>query len=219
MFKLAALAALLPLAFAAPTNQVSKRSYGGDLNCVQYQYSGPFTSEGFNGWIHLYSNVTSFDSSTQTTSFNESRLGLWSDGTIQPCGDCRTTETFGFEVCETDDKLAFNGLENAAKTFYGHLIYQNASPPSYQCLTAERTPLQGSPLVLRECEYDYDNAASSGQYWHITTYTDGVEALLVDKTNSYGPDPKLNTNGSLALYDPVGANKTFTYFGFKKQEF
>ncbi|TYJ51968.1 hypothetical protein B9479_007434 [Cryptococcus floricola] len=218
MFKLAALAALIPLAFAAPTGELSKRDDSTHLNCVRYQYSGPFTSTGFNGQIHFYSNITSFDSDSQTTSFNESRLGLASDGSIQPCGDCRTTELFGFEVCETDSQLAFNGLKNSAHSFYGHVTYSNVSP-THQCLAASRLPREGSPLALRECEYDYDNAAASGQYWQITTYDESVIAMLVDEQDSYGPTPELNNNGSLVLYDPVGANKTFTYFGFKAQEF
>lgn len=60
--------------------------------------------------IHLYSNITMNHPETQTLSFNESRLGVSADGTIQPCGDCRTTELFGFEVCQGPDGQGSGGL-------------------------------------------------------------------------------------------------------------
>ncbi|WVW81031.1 hypothetical protein I302_103022 [Kwoniella bestiolae CBS 10118] len=214
--------ALLPLALGAPlelqTTQVEKRST--PLQCVQYQYGGPFTSTGFNGFIHLYSNITQFDSETQTTSFNESRLGSSEDGTIQPCGDCRTTELFGFEICQTRDRLAFDGLQNSATSFYGHLTYYNVG--DFKCLTASSTDngFEGSALTLQDCQYDYEDAAASGQYFEMHIADAGYwYAHLVDKDTVYGPTPELNINGSLVLYDVIGANKTFTYFGFKAQEF
>ncbi|OCF58435.1 hypothetical protein L486_04468 [Kwoniella mangroviensis CBS 10435] len=216
--------ALLPLAQGAPfehgASQVDKRST--NLQCVQYQYGGPFTSTGFNGFIHLYSNITQYDPDTQNTSFNESRLGSSEDGTIEPCGDCRTTELFGFEVCQTRDRKAFDGLENSANSFYGHLTYYNVG--LFQCLTATSTGdengFEGSALTLKDCEYDYENAAASGQYFEMSISDQGYwYAHSVDEDTVYGPTPELNNNGSLVLYDVIGANKTFTFFGFKAQQF
>ncbi|WWC72420.1 uncharacterized protein I206_106382 [Kwoniella pini CBS 10737] len=210
---------LLPFALGAPTvstQQLAKKST--DLNCVQFQYGGPFTSAGFDGFIHLYSNITDFDSETQTTSFNESRLGTSEDGTIQPCGDCRTTELFGFEVCQTSDRKGFNGLGNSPRTFYGHLTYYNVG--DFKCLTASSSPYENSTLTLEDCQYDYEGAASSGQYFELNAADEGYYyAFLVDEQNVYGPTPELNNNASLTLYNPIGANATFTYFGFKAQEF
>ncbi|OWZ77721.1 hypothetical protein C365_03475 [Cryptococcus neoformans Bt85] len=206
--------ALLPLAFSAP----AKRS-SGTLNCVQFQYGGPFTSFGSGGFIHLYSNVTSFDSSTQHTDYNETRLGLAEDGTIENCGECRTTELFGFEVCQNDQRKGFDGLGNEPSGFYGHVTYTNVSP-DIQCLTATKSPYEGASLKLADCQYDYDSAATSGQYFEMTV-TDGVyHAHLIDEgSNFYGPTPELNNNASLVLYNVVGPNTTFTSFGFKAPEF
>ncbi|WRT70453.1 uncharacterized protein IL334_007451 [Kwoniella shivajii] len=212
-------AALIPLALAAPmaSNDVEKRST--DLQCVEYQYGGPFTSTGFNGFIHLYSNITQYDPESETTSFNESRLGTAEDGTIQPCGDCRTTELFGFEVCQTRDRKAFNGLENSANFFYGHLTYYNVG--DFKCLTASNSTFENSTLTLADCQYEYETASSSGQYFQmsISDVDDVWYALLVNDTTSFGPSPNVNDNGTLELYDIIGANKTFTYFGFKAQVF
>nr|XP_031857901.1 uncharacterized protein CI109_006697 [Kwoniella shandongensis]KAA5524973.1 hypothetical protein CI109_006697 [Kwoniella shandongensis] len=209
------LVALTPSILAAPT----KRST--PLSCVEYQYGGPFTSSGSNGFIHLYSNVTtSYDPIEETTTFVETRLGLnGTDGTIEPCGDCRTTELFGFEVCQNDKRYGYDGLVNSPSSFYGHITYTNVSP-SIQCLTATSSPAEGSSLKLADCQYDYEGAGSSGQYFEMAI-TNGVwSAHLIDDSNGvYGPNPDVSQDVPLVLYDVIGANKTFTYFGFKAPEF
>ncbi|WWC92143.1 uncharacterized protein L201_007097 [Kwoniella dendrophila CBS 6074] len=209
---------LLPLALGAPTGSAPTEKRSTDLNCVQYQYGGPFTYQGFNGFIHLYSNITKFDSETQTTSFNETRLSSAEDGTIQPCGECRTTKLFGFEVCQTSDRLGFNGLENSPRSFYGHLTYYNVG--DFKCLQASTSPYEGASLQLADCQYDYEGAASSGQYFEMNIADDGYwYAFLIDEHNIYGPNPQLNNNESLVLYNPIAPNATFTYFGFKAIEY
>ncbi|WVR08396.1 hypothetical protein IAU60_005451 [Kwoniella sp. DSM 27419] len=208
-------AALAPLAMALPTKRSST------LSCVQYQFSGPFAAFGERGLIHFYSNVTQFDPDTQTTAFNETRLGLSDDGTIEDCGECRTTELFGFEVCQNEQRYGYNGLENSATSIYGHVVYTNVSP-NYQCVTAsDPSNLEGSSLKLADCQYDYDTAGSSGQYWQLTSSDGDFVALLINDNNDgpYGPNPQLNDDQPLVLYDVIGANKTFTYFGFKAPEF
>ncbi|XAO25381.1 hypothetical protein I312_104204 [Cryptococcus bacillisporus CA1280] len=208
------LIALLPLVFSTPIQKSSDT-----LNCVQFQYGGPFTSFGAGGFIHLYSNVTSFDSSTQHSDYNETRLGLAEDGTIENCGDCRTTELFGFEACQNDQRKGFDGLSNGPNAFYGHVTYTNVSP-NIQCLTATKSPYEGASLKLADCQYDYDSAATSGQYFEMTVTDEVYHALLVDEaSNFYGPTPELNSNASLLLYNVVGPNTTYTYFGFKAPEF
>ncbi|WVQ79471.1 hypothetical protein IAT38_001570 [Cryptococcus sp. DSM 104549] len=213
-------AAILPLALGAPTT-ATKRADSNTLSCVQYQYGGatsPFESFGAGGFIHLYANITQFHPETQTTSFNETRLGVAEDRTIQNCGDCRTTELFGFEVCQaTVNRYGFDGLGNGPHTFYGHLVWRNYTP-DIQCLTVASTnnTVEGSALTIEPCQYDYENAGKSGQYFHMTVTDDVWAAHLVDDNNGvYGPSPALNNNGSLTLYDINGANKTFTKFGFK----
>jgi hypothetical protein len=57
----------------------------------------------------MYANTTYYDASTQTTTYNATRLGLI-DGKIQPCGECRTTELFGFEVCQGPGAAGLDGL-------------------------------------------------------------------------------------------------------------
>ena len=70
--------------------------------------TGPFTSG--NGYIHIYANVTQFHSDSQTTTFNETRLGINANGELSDCGDCRSTQQFGFEVCQGPDRNGYNGL-------------------------------------------------------------------------------------------------------------
>lgn len=67
---------------------------------------------GFDGYINLYAKVTTFDAETQTTGFNETRLGIADDGTLQNCGDCRSSQQFAFEVCEGPgpERYGFDGL-------------------------------------------------------------------------------------------------------------
>lgn len=60
---------------------------------------------GFNGWIHLYANVTE-----QSGEYTEKRLGILEDGTLGDCGECRSTQQFGFEVCRGPDRKGFEGL-------------------------------------------------------------------------------------------------------------
>ena len=114
--------ALLPLASAAPA-PLSARG-GNTLSCVNQMYTGAFTSTGtsltqsrrldlipgLNGYIHLYGNVTWQDPDTNELHFNETRLGIAEDGTLQDCGDCRSTQQFGFEVCQGPDRKALEGL-------------------------------------------------------------------------------------------------------------
>ncbi|KAK8850323.1 hypothetical protein IAR55_004240 [Kwoniella newhampshirensis] len=212
---LATLIPLIPSVIGAPT-----KKGGASLSCVEYQYGGPFESFGASGFIHLYSNITSYDPDTETTAFNETRLGLSAvDGTIEPCGECRTTELFGFEVCQNSQRYGYNGLVNTPSSFYGHITYTNVSP-NIQCLTASPKSGEGASLKLADCQYDFDSVGSSNQYFEMSV-TDGVwSALLIDESDGvYGPNPDLNNNASLVLYDVIGPNKTFTYFGFKAPQF
>lgn len=53
---------------------------------------------------------------------------------------------------------------NEPSGFYGHVTYINVSP-DIQCLTATKSPYEGASLKLADCQYDYDSAATSGQYF------------------------------------------------------
>lgn len=53
---------------------------------------------------------------------------------------------------------------NGPSGFYGHVTYTNVSP-NIQCLTASKSPYEGASLKLADCQYDYDSAATSGQYF------------------------------------------------------
>ncbi|KAK4688632.1 hypothetical protein P7C73_g1477, partial [Tremellales sp. Uapishka_1] len=202
--------ALLPLAFSAPTKKTTP------LSCVQFQYEAPFTSFGANGFIHLYSNVTVYDSDTETTRFNETRLGLNADGTIEPCGTCQTTELFGFEVCQNADRDGFEGLANSATIFYGHILYTKGEA-SVSCLSASSSTTNGSSLVLAPCEYDYDTVASSGQYFEMETNTGGtVTRLVTTGSETCGPNADVTDGEPITLSTGTfGGGLPFTYFGFK----
>ena len=60
--------------------------------------------------MNLFANVTKYDGSTQTTLFNETRLSINADGQVAPCGECKTTQQFGFEVCQAQGQYGYNGL-------------------------------------------------------------------------------------------------------------
>ncbi|WVN87075.1 uncharacterized protein L203_102251 [Cryptococcus depauperatus CBS 7841] len=218
MAKLVLASLLLSLVLGAPSGRsvVEKRS--APLSCVQFQYGGPFTASGSDGWIHLYANITHSDADSQKTTFKETRLGLAPDGTIQPCGECKTTELFGFDVCQNDERKGFNGLVNSPASFYGHIVYRNVDS-GVKCLTARPGTTEGAPLQLEDCQYDYDSAGSSKQYFQMSVTDGGFRANLLDQNHVYGPDPQLETTNSLVLYNIEGAKKTFTGFGFKAPEF
>ncbi|GFZ48338.1 hypothetical protein JCM24511_06086 [Saitozyma sp. JCM 24511] len=203
----------LSLALAAPTRRSSQ------LSCVRFQYGGPFTSFGADGLIHLYSNVTYWDASTQTTSYNATRLGVV-DGKIQPCGDCRTTELYGFDVCQGPDGKGLSGLGNSPSEFYGHLIYSNLGVTS--CLGAAHSAgnLTGVDLVQQPCEYDYDVVATNGQYWSMKFGSEGTyQAKLIiapeGQRDVYGP----SLDGTELYEPPTGAGQPWTYYGFEAPSF
>ena len=117
---------LAALALAAPAKK------GTPLSCVQYQYTGPFTSfgqsffvklsahrkmtdipfykKGSNGFIELYAVLAQFHSANQTYTYNQTRIGLV-NGKIGACGDnCGSAGSFGFEVCQDSSRDGFEGL-------------------------------------------------------------------------------------------------------------
>ena len=53
---------------------------------------------------------------------------------------------------------------NSPESFYGHILFTN-DQASIQCLQAERTPVNGSLIKTATCEYDYDSAGASDQYF------------------------------------------------------
>lgn len=201
------------LALAAPTasSQMAKRD--SQLSCVQFMYGGPFTSFGANGYVHIYANVTQFHSDSQTTTFDETRLGINANGELADCGDCRSTQQFGFEVCQGPDRKGYNGLENSPEFFYGHILFTN-DQASIQCLQAERTPVNGSLIKTATCEYDYDSAGASDQYFQMSVSDDGVyyARLQPDSVGTYGV--LVGDDGEVTLYDGP-ATGPFSYLGFK----
>ncbi|ORX40259.1 hypothetical protein BD324DRAFT_648848 [Kockovaella imperatae] len=214
MYKLfAALAAIAPLASAAPALNWVKRSES--LSCVQYQYTPPFDSPGLNGFIHLYSNVTQSDGS-----FSETRLGINANGELQPCGECQSTQQFGFEVCQgSESRKGYNGLGNSAGSFYGHILFTN-NQATIQCLKAERNPVNRSTIIVADCEYDYDNVMNSDQYWEVASGR--VTRLRASDGSyyggSYGINPDVQQDQPIQIFDGP-ATGPFTYLGWKAPTF
>ncbi|EIW69733.1 hypothetical protein TREMEDRAFT_29816 [Tremella mesenterica DSM 1558] len=199
---------LTTLAAASPLGKRDDR-----LSCVQFQYGGPFTSFGLNGWIHLYANVTQFHPDTQTTTFNVTQVGVDGNGEIAACGDCRSTQQFGFEVCQGPDGKGYEGLSNSPEFFYGHILF-TYDQSDIQCLEALRIPVNGSTVRLADCQYRYSTAGKSNQYFLMSTSTGPYEARLVqdDSAGSYGPI--VDSDGVVELYDGP-ATGPFSFFGFQ----
>ena len=54
---------------------------------------------------------------------------------------------------------------NSANELYGHLLY-TADQASVQCLQASNVKhINGSSVILADCEYNYNSIATSGQYF------------------------------------------------------
>ena len=64
-------------------------------------------------------------------------------------------------LMEIEQRLMSRG--NGPRTFYGHILY-TTNRTTIQCLTASQ-PFNGSSLTVSDCQYDYDNAGASGQYF------------------------------------------------------
>ena len=118
---LLSLGLLAACVLAAPTHLAKRKSR---LDCVQFMYggesnfkarsgcahpTGPFTSLGTNGWIHIFSNYTQYDENSESTTFNETRLGINTNGELSDCGACQSTQQFAFEVCQGPDRNGYDG--------------------------------------------------------------------------------------------------------------
>ncbi|WVQ80896.1 hypothetical protein IAT38_003003 [Cryptococcus sp. DSM 104549] len=208
--------ALLPLALGAPTSGAStvKRDDSSALSCVKFVWGdGPFGNY-HSGDVDLYANLTEFGS---WSPLSETQLMLADDKTIQACGDnCKTGQNFGFEACQGGaDKYGFADRGNTYKAFYGHITWEGSGDnPDSGCVTASPTDggsLDGAPLVIKPCEYDFNNVGTSGQYYYITVSNDGtyVTRLVVEDGIYYGPSPDVD-NGTLTL-----TSGSSTSFGFR----
>ena len=54
--------------------------------------------------------------------------------------------------------------ENSPEEFYGHILF-SYDQADFQCLEAERNPVNGSSIRVATCLYDYHHAGSSNQYF------------------------------------------------------